>query len=157
MPAPSPRLQPRPGGDVHDAAAARSEALHRAAAAQVAGHEIHVQHVHHAGLVGVVHAAHGKAAGDVDRGPEVGHPVIQPRDIGLAGQFAVPDQGDAVLVGECRRLRIDDIGNAATGTRGEQGADHRPPQSAGAAGHNDGLVAEIHPQPPSGRVSTEGD
>ena len=127
---------------------AGTKAAHGGAAAQIATDEVHVQHVQHAGLVGVGHAAHGEAAGDVDRRPQVGDAIVQPRDIVFVGQVAVADQRDAILMGEGGSLRVDDVGYPAACAGGQQGGHHRGAQSTGAAGDDDGLIGEWHRRPP---------
>ncbi len=109
------RLGARTGGDADDAAAAAAEVLNRGPAAQITGDEIGVRRSQHAGLVGVGDAAHGEAAGDVNRRPEIGHAVIQACDVCLVGQFAVRHQCDTVVVRERRRFRVHHERDAAAG------------------------------------------
>ena len=120
--------------------------VHRRPAAQERGDEVHLDLLHQVGLRGVGDRRHGKAAGEMDRGPQLRHAGIEPRDGILLGELDIGDELDLRVVAERKALRFrrDHVGHMADGAGLDQRADHRGAERAGAAGDDDMTVAKVH-------------
>ena len=94
----APRLQRRSGRYVDDPPPRRTESFKCSPTTKIAADEVHIHHLHKTGLVGVRQIAHREPAGEVDRGPQVCHAVIEAADIGFICQVASRYQSNSVFV-----------------------------------------------------------
>ena len=100
----------------------------------------------HRGGAGLGQSARGKAAGDMDRGPERTDALIQSGDVGLIGQIAGHAGDDLLVVAQPKtlRLRFVEARHMADRAGLDQRGDDRGAERAGAARDNDVTIAKVH-------------
>ena len=104
------------GGDIDDAAAAAAgHRLHGGAAAQHAADEIHVELLPDHGEACFLDRRRGKAAGNVDRGPERRDVPIKPFDRRFVGEVAGDRKPDLRVVAQAKPLCVGFVESRARG------------------------------------------
>ena len=146
------RLERGARRDIDDAPAAAglAERAHRRAAAQIGRDEIALDLPHQQRLVAFLDRREGKAARDMDRGPEFRDAGVERVHRRLVGEIAERDERDLLVLAMRKTLRLvlAAIGHMAGRAGVDQRADHRGAERAGAAGHHHMTIAIVHsPRP----------
>ena len=116
------------------------------AAAQRAADEIHVDLLPQHSDAGFTQRRRGKAAGDVDRGPQRRDPLIETANSRLVGQATSDGELHALMVAQPKALCLGlvEARHMADRAGADQRFDDRAAQRAGATGDDDVTIAEIH-------------
>jgi hypothetical protein len=89
---------------------------------------------------------HCETAGNMDRGPQLGHAVVELGNGGLLAQLDIADEPDlrVIAVREAVGFRRTDVGHVADGAGLDQRANRRGAQRAGPAGDDHMTLAIVH-------------